>query len=335
MINIKHLNHCRFLVILFGLAFTIEPFSIQAACIAASDTAIEENQLFNAEGKPTPALKALLTVTGIAVDPADTVLEVHEKTKAAGWQSKPGKERPDMRLPDDLRDKASDIIVIGEKSLNLQTTVYPKPGMSFDGALYLGAAFTRIVTRIEFYNKLVDMGLLRPDLKMYVLTGDRKASPEKFGESPEAFLKFARAKSENLTLELADAELPTNELEIIKFVFKYIPPKASSVEYIYSPKDPTHTRATTDSTMVSFLEKVKDGGTFVAISNQPYVDYQQSVLTLRIAKLHRHDVRVYTVGAADTEEAKEARGPDNYAAIILDSLGKIIGNLAELEKLKS
>jgi hypothetical protein len=334
---IKKKQFCYVIISTVGLCLTLilQSCSMHTKQSAANlEDLSTGNPFFTKDGKPTAALHKLLKATHISVEPTDTVIQIHEKTKAAGWQSKPGMERPDMQLPDGLKDSASHIITIGEKFLNLQATVYPKPGMHFDGVLYLGAAFTRIITRIEFYNQLVDRGLLRPDLKMYVLTGDRKASPEKFGESPEAFLKFARERNGNPSLELTPGELPTNELEIIKFVFKYIAPKAHSVEYIYSPKDATHTRATTDSTMVSFLDKVTEGGTFVAISNQPYVDYQQSVLALRIGKLSRHDVHVYTVGAEDTEEAKESRDLNNYAAIILDSVGKIIGNLAELEKLK-
>ncbi len=310
---------------------------LNAACQEVGREMVSANlrdKFFQATGGATPLLRNFLDALEIPCGPAESPSQILEKIESARGKSDRPLDRPEMVLNAALRLRTEHIIEAAEKLLDVHCPVVPAYH-SWEGVLYLGSSFSGLVNRLQFYNKLVEQGHVPGNLKMYVLTGDRKASAELFGESPQAFLEFARQYSGSPSLPLESlGKLPETELDMIKFVFKYIPPKSASVTYIYSQTDPSHKRATTDSTMITFLKEIPSGGRFLAVSNQPYVDYQQSVLELRIAKQHRSDVRVSTVG--DTGElVQERKDADNYGAVMLDTVAKTLKNVIELRNLET
>ena len=115
---------------------------------------------------------------------------------------------------------------------------------------------------------------------------------------------------------------------MIKFIFYYKLPNETEVEYIYSEKDPKHTRATTASTTYAWAEKIPElpqKSYYLGISNQPYIDYQESVINLALKKIGKRNIEVHVIGS----QTQQQKDPDNHAAVLLDAVSKIIANCNE------
>ena len=64
---------------------------------------------------------------------------------------------------------------------------------------------------------------------------------------------------------------------------------------------------------------------YLGISNQPYIDYQESVINLALKKTGKRNIEVHVIGS----QTQQQKDPDNYAAILLDTVSKTISNCNE------
>jgi len=289
-------------------------------CTTAQAKAVDSCKfLFDGQGIATEGLSDLLDEAKTKIQSPKNIYNVDDSPDVEKWRTHPGVERWDLELPNKIKNSANSIIDICD-NLGMKEKVLPK-NSSYSGVLFLGASFKTVVNRLEFYTKLLNEGVISKELKVWVLTGERKLN-KKVGETKENFLELIPSGEKPLPL-------PRNEFEMIKYVFHYKMPKNVRVGYIYSKKDPNHTRATTMSTVHEFAKRIPESSQtehYLAISNQPYVDYQKSAIYLALEKMGRKNIEVHVIGG----RAKENDNLNNRAAILLDTVSKIISNCKKL-----
>jgi hypothetical protein len=292
---------------------------VMFSCINANaETPDKCAAFFDSNGVATQKLVDLFAIMKIQ-DHKDIYNVYNSLEEIKKWRIHPGVERWNLKLPNNLKNNARGIINICENKFGMKEEVLPK-NIKYSGVLFLGATLSRVVDRVGFYHKLVNGKILDKKLKIWVLTGERELD-EKAGETKENFLKLVPYGQKPLPL-------PTNELGMIKFVFYYLMPKEIDIEYIYSAKDPNHTRATTASTTYTWAEKIQQSlqkSYYVGISNQPYVDYQELVMNIALQKIGKKNIVVQVVGS----EVSQIEDHDNYAAILLDTVSKTISSCNE------
>ena len=282
------------------------------------------NPYFDEKGQAKEGLIHLLQVTGAPLPDKRDLASIAVILEKSPWSSAPGTDRWDMVLASSIQEKspsvASEIIRICEQELGLESVVYPEKNKKYLGVLFLGATLKRVVDRLEFYKKMVKEGKIDSKLPLWVLTGERTLSV-KAGETEEYFNRLVPKGEKKLPY-------PKNERDMIKFVFHYGLRTKNSVKYVFSKKDPNHVRATTASTMVSFLREAPSlKGTFLAISNQPYVFYQETVLLLEARKNNFNDVSIVAIGDYPFSPTEDK---NNKAAIFLDNVRRTVLNLKSL-----
>lgn len=270
-----------------------------------------------------PAFQELLSITG-ADSYKLTRKQLIEKLKNEGWLGKNTVERWELKLPPKVAGKEEEIIRILHEELNIDKAVEPKD-MQYKAILLLGTTLARVESRVQYLLDLYEKGLSK-DIPIYVLTGERKLS-KSAGETIEAFENFKKRYKYNYS-----GRLPSNEVEMIKFVLGAILSKNIKVIYVESIKDPAHIRATTSSTLVTFLKDYKlEKGKYLAISNQPYITYQQSVLDLVLATQKREDITIDVAGPGIKKS--DIKDKNNYAAILLRTIVQILENQNKIEEL--
>jgi hypothetical protein len=293
--------------------------------IAVSHNANALHSLFNNNEMASAELMRLLEVTGVKVEGKPNLNNVHKAIEKARWQSPLGTDRWEMELPRELHHKANEIIKVCHDDLGMGKAVIPNAA-NYSGALFLGAVFKRVVERVIFYKNLLSLGLIDPKLKIWILTGERPLSAAA-GESDEALKQIIPEEQKVKTL-------PTNETEMLKFVFHYLMPKDVELEYVLAWKDPNHKRATTYTSIEAFLRALPNSSTanhkFLVISNQPFIIYQQSVMELVLKKLGYPNISVHAVGG---QIHTNITNKPQHAAVLLDTIAKTVRNLVELKAL--
>ncbi len=276
--------------------------------------------LFDEHGNATLGLTNLLAITEARINGPKNILNVCYSPDVKEWRDHPGTERWNLTLKNNLKNKDLNIIKICENELGIKGTVLPKK-VKYSGILFLGASFNSVLNRVEFYNKLIKGNIIDKELKIWILTGKRDLD-EKAGETKKNFLELVPAGQKPLPL-------PPDEQSMIKFIFHYKIPKETKVEYIYSEKELNHTRATTASTVYAWAAKIPNPPHktyYLGISNQPYVTYQESVINLTLQEASKKNIEVHVIG----EEERPREDTNNYAAILLDTISKIISNCNKL-----
>lgn len=277
-------------------------------------------KLFDDNGQATKNLMELLEVTKATINGPKTLSNIANSAAIKKWHEHPNKERWYFQLPAHLKENASDIINICENKLGMRYKILPKDiknrgDVKYSGVLFLGASFFRVDNRADFYNKLLSHDSIDRKLKVWVLSGERKLDAN-IGETNDNFYKLMNAKQPQNVM-------PTDELSMIKFVFHYKMPKDIDVEYIDSKKEQDFFRATTASTVKAWAQKIPYSSQvsyYLGISNQPYIGYQELVVNLVLKEMGKKNIVVHMVGDA----SQPASNLDNHAAILLDTVAKII-----------
>lgn len=272
--------------------------------------------LFDTHGQATQNLADLLDATKILIHGPRDIYNITNSLDIEKWHNHPGIERWYLTLEDNLKSSATNIIDICENELHMKDAILPKY-IKYSGILFLGSTLNSVVRRADFYNALIEEKIIDKKLKIWVLTGERNLD-KNAGETKENFLKLVAPGQKVLPL-------PTNELDMIKFVFYYKMPKNTEIEYVYSEKEINHTRATTASTIYAWSEKMPETRSkiyYLGISNQPYVIYQESIINLTLQKIGRKNVEVDVSGP----RAQSQKDNNNYAATLLDAVSKTISN---------
>ena len=299
--------------------------SISAICLAflcITTHAIPDScaNFCNSNGAVTQNLSDLLTTAQAQYYKSKDISTIQKSADITEWRTHPKTERWNFMLPTKFKKHTNAIIDICENKLGMKKRILPNKKINYSGVLFLGASLNNVVDRTRFYNEMVAKGKIDKKLKVWVLTGERKLNKQ-IGETKQNFLKLVPTGEKPLPL-------PTNEMEMIKFVFHYMVPKETKVEYIYSPKDPNCTRATTASTTVAWANKIprpSHQDYYLGISNQPYVAYQELVTNRVLHTLSRKNIRVSVIG----DEALPHKNRENYASVLLDTVAKIIAYCQE------
>lgn len=222
---------------------------------------------------PSPALLELLDECGIQHNGA--LLDIIEKTQSF-WRQE-GKERWEMLPLIGLHERR--IYALLDRLHVLEEI--PSPMQHFDYAIVHGALLPRVRMRIAFLIKEWKRGV-RFD-KIVFFTGERPLLSS--AENEAALLDY-----DNRFLPISgnwsfNGALPTNEIQMMRFVFEQacLPEdmKKVPVEWVISPmiiKDGKVTRPNTQNNITEWLSRRPKPGSCLAISNQPYVGYQDAVL---------------------------------------------------------
>jgi hypothetical protein len=275
--------------------------------------------LYDQYGIASKGLQNLLTNSGVIIEGPYHITNINRAIYDAGWAAPPGVERCDLQLPEKLKCKEDIIIDICHSDLKMGKAILPCQS-KYDALLFLGASFSRVVNRAKFLWNMAKDRKLDANHEMWILTGVRSLN-NKAGETIEVMSKISPAGM------LSPA--PTNEYEVIKYVFVSLGiPSGIKVRDIYSEIEEGYNRATTFSTMEAFLNLAdnRKGSSFAAISNQPYVTYQLTALELALQKSNRSDVTIEVIG----DQASIPADKGNYAATLLDTVGKTSQNLEKL-----
>lgn len=280
--------------------------------------------LYDESGRASPGLRHLLELTGISIPEPYSMIKINQVMQTAGWKSSIGVERWDMQLKENLKAKQDSIIQVCFEELGMSQAVFPMNTAS-DGIIFLGATFKPALTRTKFYIELRESGKIAPSTqKLWALTGERKLSA-KAHETKEHMLKIVPPGNNPLPT-------PDSEYNMLQYIFHYLLPKNIEIEYIYSGIDGQHTRATTNSTMIKFLEVcTMHDAHLIVISNQPYVKYQEASLYYALALAGKTDISLEVVGSG--VDIGQIIDKDNLAAILLDTVAKTSDYLVKIVEL--
>lgn len=232
--------------------------------------------------------------------------------------------------PDQIKN-VTDIIL---NKLELKKEVLPKD-KAYAGTLFLSASLSTVRQRLAFLNALIESK--NPQLgKIYVLMGERSLS-EAAGETKENMFNARNDIVSFVSGWSPPHSIPTDEGDMMKLVFdqsRHPSLKNEDIQFVYAPRRKGEVRATTASTLAKWLEEVNPPAeTYLAISNQPYVLYQELVILRCLLEANRPDIHVEAVGSKMTEPAY-ARTESQEAASLLDYLNRIIYELARIKKLE-
>jgi hypothetical protein len=265
---------------------------------------LENPTIVSEQGLPSQALDELLKSTGIAHN--GSLDDIVQKTQKFWYQG--GKERWELEAKG--RFDKEKIFPFLEKLKVLEEVV--SPVKSYDYALVHGALLSRVRMRLSFLVKEWNRGVRFS--KIIFLTGDRDLHPtfeDRYGlmDANNPYLPFR----EEWRWEGA---LPQNEVEMMQLVYEQsqIPEEMRKlpVEWISAPKQEKNgkmIRPGTKETLIEWLKLDPQPGECLAISNQPYVGYQDS-----IAKTYLPETFIITtVGPAADEKTTVEAHLDNLA----------------------
>ena len=260
----------------------------------------------------------LILACDLEIDKNSHIENVIKILKNAGWVSSDNLAH--KKLKNDLStDKANLIVDICINKFYLNKSHQPITD-DYDLLLILGCDLQGMISRLNYYVEIILHNKKLRELPVFILTGTR-STDESFGETLENFTKLC--KDQDLDY------LPRNELEIIHFLMRT---KYSVIKDYTTVNDDVSTHAvqqtsnhaTTASTMHKFLDgylKLDQIHKVLAISNQPYIVYQQAVLTNVIAE-RGYDFKVETVGYQSNYDSNIKY----HALELLDTIIKTIDN---------
>jgi len=236
--------------------------------------------ILDSKGNPSTGLLDLLATTNIQHD--GTLVEIVRSTQfpqdEGGWLRTSGKERWEVK--EISPEKREQLMTMFDKLFVIQE-IEPA-GIYYDYAVILGATVHRVRSRLQYLVELWKKGVRFGCI--VVLVGQR---PLDSGlESPEELL------NENNTMfpfkhgwQLTD-DLPTTETGMAKLVFAQSPLPAEwdnlSIIFVDTPMQQTLfgklRRPNTQDTIMHWFKTNPRAGSVLAISGQPYVNYQDTVL---------------------------------------------------------
>jgi hypothetical protein len=324
------------------------------------DSFAQKASLFAEQGKVTDSIVKLMGLTGIRIEgdpiqaetswPApliylksrkldDVVAAVQGKRDPRiSWLGNPKKERweDDNTKPALSPAQTQDIIKISLESLRLAPRIDPETSAHNSlGILFLGATLSRVRDRLAYLNDQYRLRKLALTLPVYILTGERPLD-EKVGETAASL-----TNSDNKIIPfrkdwVSSGKPVTDEGEMIKLVFsqsRHEDLEMSNVFYVYSPRGKER-RATTESTIIQWLKEFHPkAGRYVAISNQPYIFYQESVIRRVLLQAARPDIQVDVIGSEIEPKDKSTDLDTEQAKNLLNNISRILYELLEIKKI--
>lgn len=292
--KMRSLGSLRFLTVLLFL------FSV--GCSNSDKKRVETTSIVYENKSVNSLVLQLLDLTGIKHN--DTLADIVEKTQQQ-WLRKPGAERWEIEsVAFQNEAKIKEIF----EQLGLLKDVKPLKS-NYTYLLMLGALFSTMQKRFEYAIALWKSGIR---FESIVLLGSARPAVADQGENVAAFL----AMSGKETID----NIPSTEAEMLQFIYQQsdMPQEMRElpvylIDVPMLPKsDGSMRRPTTADTIEWWLKTNPVAGTCLAISNQPYVWYQQSVLKTLLPQHYP----IETVGA---------QGQSNISVMLmLDTVARIL-----------
>ena len=274
--------------------------------------------IVNEHHQPTLALLTILEATNIKHD--GTLQNIVTETQKS-WLRPSGKERWENQTVFTLNhDNPSDLL----KELGLIQEIKPS-NQHYDHVVLLGSTVTSIRNRLSYLINVWNNGVRFDSIN--ILAGQRPL--DSTVESPEALLNNTYQTLHFKQNWQFNGNLPTTETEMIKLVFDQadLPTEWNNIaiNFVDTPMqqtgDGTLRRPNTLDTIIEWVKLYNpQNGSILALSNQPYIGYQDSVLQNFLPK----DFTVETVGS-------DCINNQNIATM-LDSLARWIYNEYQMHK---
>lgn len=261
---------------------------------------IRDYAIVSPEGKLNPSILEIMNVLEL---PHDGALEsIVNITQEKFIQKKPdGQRKERWEIEEVLPHLKKEAMPILDK-LGMLKEFFPS-GEKYDSVLMFGALLPSVRKRLNYLIDLWENGV-RFD-KIVFLGGERPLIEEK--ESRDMLYD----KKNKDMLVRGDWQVPekkpTNELEMMQLVWNQarLPDdmRKISTEWINAPLKPNPTggkplRPTTEDTINIWLRNSPTERKILAISNNPHIGYQQSVLETYLPE----DFKIETVGSAASLE---------------------------------
>lgn len=262
----------------------------------------EKVEFVSKQGTVNPLIFKLLKWTGILYTDGTLASVVDETQKH--WMRKPGSERWDV--VDISSDYQKELYTIC-KELSLFSEIKPEH-QEYEYAFVLGALFQRMKLRFEYLVHLWNQGVRFNSIVF--LSGSRPINQAQ-GENQDELEKWTNIKIQNM---------PQTETELLQFIYDHIVmPEEMRKLPVYiidvpmlKNTDGTVRRPTTPDTVEWWLKTDPKPGKVLAVSSQPYVWYQDSVLQTLLSSTFEVD----TVGQACLDDPK--------IGVLLDTLARIL-----------
>lgn len=276
--------------------------SVLSGCFATKQmTEPQPFEFVNQHGQVCPEVLQVLKLTNVETN--GTLPDIVTKTQAS-WLRKPGTERWEM---DKLITEHDTELKKLFHEMKMNDEIKPTT-QCYTYLLILGALFKTMDQRFAHAIELYKSGVRFDGIVL--LAGVRPAVAEQ-GENVQTFLNYSNLQ----TLD----KIPETETEMLQFIYDHANMPAGMrqipVQIIDAPMQTTAsgklTRPTTADTLKIWLQTNPEPGNCLAISNQPYVGYQHSVIKTFLPS----HFSIETVGAASA--GKEP-------AVMLDTLARIL-----------
>ncbi|MDC0348824.1 hypothetical protein OAN21_00245 [Alphaproteobacteria bacterium] len=257
-------------------------------------------------------MKELLEILDISLNlsTSDTL-----KVLQGRYGRKPDEERHQIKLDQDLESKKKSLWPLFKK-LDMVDAVMPSK-QNFDAIVILGATIERMQDRLIFLLKMIQDGKIKLNHKtrLFIAAGDRELfSYEDISKSSFPF----RAG----WVSPAEAKKPKTEGEAAAFIVdQMIPDKGlrNRFKVLIAPKrydkdQKKWVRPHTGNTIEILLKDFKKStsATFLFISNNPYISYQDAVITREFLDQSLGKKQVTTIG--------EKTSPKTTVSNILDNV---------------
>lgn len=261
-------------------------------------------------------IKELLTLTGISCEEDKESLKKCTKK----WIRPFSKERWEINDLNDeyiAQNKARIISLLSELKMYDEISAAKK---EYDYAIILGATANGMRTRLAHLAKQINQGV---DIKQIVFLVSQRPRSEKVESEKVLF------DENNRYLKLKKGwvkpqGIPATETEIAKFIFEQsdLPEKLQKTPVIYVDTPGKNAlparvgRASTSDTVIAWMKMKPKEGSILAISNPPYIFYQDAVL----GKYLEPGFKYQTIGGPKADKEKVS------IKVVLDSLAKQINN---------
>ncbi len=267
--------------------------------------------ILDVQGNPSQALQTLLSATDITHDGslASIVAATQHEQDKGGWLRAQGKERWEI---DELFTQKRELLFSIFEHLGVFDQVAPLQN-HYDYALLLGAMVYRIRTRLHHLIELWNKGIQFDTI--VILCGQRTLDPRL--ESLDILLNAHNGVLPFKANWQFDGTIPKTETDMMKLVFEQsqLPDewKNLSIIFIDTPQqlqeDGSWRRPNTQDTVEAWFATDPTPGSILAISNQPFIGYQDTILRRFISATFT----IETVGQAASANIKIATLLDNMA----------------------
>ena len=244
--------------------------------------------------------------------------------KKERWEEDSEKLKISLPQAQSIKEVCFNGLKLGEKKYPTKT---PK------AILFLGSTLSSVRQRLAYLNELYDLKKLPHALPVYILTGERKLD-EAVGETHTNLMNPDNGLISFRQNWIASQESISDEGDMINLIFsqsRHTDLHEKNIVTVYSPKGEGR-RATTESTVIQWLKEYSpSGGHYLAISNQPYNFYQESVIRRVLLQAGRADICVEVVGPGLEVKTKNDDEIINQAKNLLNNISRILYELLEIQ----